>query len=158
MKNDANCFKVIAKNKRAHFDYLIEETIEVGLILLGSEVKSLRQSNATIAEAYAGEMQGEIQLINATIPEYKFAHHQNHAPKRPRILLLHKKQKKRLIGLIKQERVTLVPQTLYFNHKGLVKLSIGVGKGKNKADKRLSEKEKDWKRQQSRLLRNRDIE
>jgi SsrA-binding protein len=146
-------FKVIAKNRRAKFDYEISETLEAGLILRGSEVKSLRVGQASIAEAYAGEMKGEIYLINAQIPEYRPANRDNHEPKRHRQLLFSRKQRDRLIGLIKIERVTLVPMTMYFNHRGIVKISIGIGKGKKKSDKRQTEKDRDWKRDQGRLMR-----
>ncbi len=144
----------VAENRRARHDYHIEETLEAGIILQGSEVKSLRTGRASIAESYAGEDQGRLALFNANIPVYP-ASRDNHAPKRVRELLVSKKERNRLLGLIRREGVTLVPLSLYFNNRGLAKLQIGLAKGKKKADKRQAERDRDWSRQKQRLLRGR---
>ena len=144
----------VAENRRARHDYQIEETLETGIILKGSEVKSLRTGRASIAESYAGEDQGRLALFNANIPVYP-ASRDNHAPKRVRELLVSKKERNRLLGLIRREGVTLVPLSLYFNDRGLAKLQIGLAKGKKKADKRQAERDRDWSRQKQRLLRGR---
>ena len=144
----------VAENRRARHDYQIEETLEAGIILQGSEVKSLRTGRASIAESYAGEDQGRLALFNANIPVYQ-ASRDNHAPKRVRELLVSKKERTRLLGLIRREGVTLVPLSLYFNNRGLAKLQIGLAKGKKKADKRQAERDRDWSRQKQRLLRGR---
>ena len=144
----------VAENRRARHDYQIEETLEAGIILKGSEVKSLRTGRASIAESYAGEDQGRLALFNANIPVYP-ASRDNHAPKRVRELLVSKKERNRLLGLIRREGVTLVPLSLYFNDRGLAKLQIGLAKCKKKADKRQAERDRDWSRQKQRLLRGR---
>lgn len=146
--------KLIAQNRAARHNYFIEETLEAGLVLTGSEVKSLRLNGASITEAYAGPMKGEFYLINAFIAEYTNAKHFNHEPKRHRKLLLHHKQAKKLLGLIKIERMTLVPLSLFFNDRGIVKLELGLAKGKRKVDKRETEKQRDWQRQKARLTRS----
>ncbi len=142
----------VAENRRARFDYQIDETIEAGLILQGSEVKSLRTGRASIAEAYAGEDKGRLVLINANIPIYP-ASRDNHEPKRFRELLVSRKQRDRLLGLIKRDGVTLVPMVLYFNERGRAKIQIGLAKGRKKQDKRQVQKDRDWSRQKARLLR-----
>ena len=144
----------IAENRRARHDYQIEETLEVGIILHGSEVKSLRTGRVSIAESYAGEDNGRLALFNANIPVYP-ASRDNHQPKRVRELLVSRKQRDRLLGLIRREGVTLVPLSLYFNDRGLAKLQIGLAKGRKKADKRQAERDRDWSRQKQRLLRGR---
>jgi len=144
----------VAENRRARHDYQIEETLEAGIILKGSEVKSLRTGRASIAESYAGEDQGRLALFNTNIPVYP-ASRDNHAPKRVRELLVSKKERNRLLGLIRREGVTLVPLSLYFNDRGLAKLQIGLAKGRKKADKRQAERDRDWSRQKQRLLRGR---
>ena len=144
----------IAENRRARHDYNIEETLEAGIILCGSEVKSLRIGRASIAESYAGEDNGRLALFNANIPVYP-ASRDNHQPKRMRQLLVNRKQRDRLLGLIRREGVTLVPLSLYFNDRGLAKLQIGLAKGRKKADKRQAERNRDWSRQKQRLLRGR---
>lgn len=148
--------KFAALNRRARYDYEIKDTIEAGLILKGSEVKSIRAGHVSIAEAYATEINGEFYLVNATISVYKAANRFNHDPNAPRKLLLHKKQRNKLFGQIKRDGVTIIPMALYFNPRGIAKLEIGLGKGKNKADKRASEKEKDWQKEKGRLLRDSD--
>ena len=144
----------IAENRRARHDYQIEETLEVGIILHGSEVKSLRTGRVSIAESYAGDNNGRLALFNANIPVYP-ASRDNHQPKRVRELLVSRKQRNRLLGLIRREGVTLVPLSLYFNNRGLAKLQIGLAKGRKKEDKRQAEKDRDWSRQKQRLLRGR---
>jgi len=157
-KHNPENYKVAAQNKRARFDYEILETLQVGIVLTGSEVKSLRLGKGSIAEAHAGEMQGELYLFNANIPEYKQANQFNHEPKRPRKLLLRKKELNKLLGAIRKKGLTIVPLVMYFNHRGLVKLEIALGRGKNTVDKRETIKERDWKRDQHRILRNRNKE
>ncbi len=146
-----------ALNRRARHDYLIEDTLEAGLVLHGTEVKVLRQGGASIAEAYAGEDGGELFLINANIPEYKAATHFNHQPRRPRKLLLHRKEMGRLLGAIRREGVTLVPLAIYFNARGRAKVELGVARGKRKADKRAAERDRDWQRSRARIMRARDL-
>ena len=148
--------KSVAQNRRARHDYFIEETMEAGMLLQGSEVKSLREGRASINESYAGPDQGEITLFNAHIPEYKPANRFNHEPRRPRRLLLRKRERDRLLGLVQREGVTLVPLSLYFNERGIAKLQLGVARGKKKADKRETEKQRDWQRQKARILRDRN--
>jgi SsrA-binding protein len=146
-----------ALNRRARHDYLIEDTLEAGLVLHGTEVKSLRQGGASIAEAYADEQGGELFLVNANIPEYKSSAHFNHQPRRRRKLLLHKKQMNRLMGAVKREGVTIVPLALYFNERGRAKVELGLAHGKRKADRRQAERDRDWQRNKARLLRSRDL-
>lgn len=146
-----------AQNRRARYDYLIEDTVEAGLVLQGSEVKVLRQGGASIGEAYASEDRGELFLLNANIPEYKGASHFNHEPRRPRKLLLHRKEVNRLLGAIKREGVTVVPLAIYFNDRGRAKVELGVAHGKRKADRRQAERDRDWQRSKARLLRSREI-
>ena len=142
----------IAENRKARHDYLIEDTLEAGLILRGSEVKSLRLGRASIAESYAGENRGRLVLFNANIQVYPAAR-DNHEPKRVRELLVNRKERNKLLGMIRREGVTLVPLSLYFNDRGLVKIQIGIARGKKKADKRQAERDKDWSRQKNRLLK-----
>lgn len=149
-------YKIAAQNKRARFDYEILETLQVGIMLTGSEVKSLREGKGSIAEAHAGEMLGELYLFNANIPEYKQAGPFNHEPKRPRKLLLRKRELNKFLGAIRKKGLTIVPLVMYFNHKGIVKLEIALAKGKKTVDKRETIKERDWQRDKSRLLKNRE--
>ena len=145
----------IAENRRAKFDYTIVETLEAGIVLLGSEVKSLRLGRASIAEAYAAEESGHIVLINSNIPEYtSAASGQNHEPKRIRRLLVHKKERNKILGQIKKDGCTVVPLSLFFNQRGLAKLSIGIAEGKKKVDKRQVIKKREWDREKHRLLKN----
>src|ERR1700746_78477 len=146
-----------ALNRRARHDYLLAYTLEAGLVLHGTEVKSLRQGGASIAEAYADETAGELFLVNANIPEYKSSSHFNHQPRRPRKLLLHKKQVNRLMGAIRREGVTVVPLAIYFNERGRAKVELGLARGKRKADRRQAERDRDWQRNRARLLRSRDL-
>lgn len=144
---------MVAQNRRARFDYFIEDTMEAGLMLTGSEVKSLRDGKASIVESYATEENGEIWLINAHIPEYPGAKHFGHAPRRHRKVLLHKREMERLSGQIKREGVTLIPMEVYFNERGIAKLALGLARGKKKVDKRETIKERDWQRDKARLMR-----
>ncbi|HVC57645.1 MAG TPA: SsrA-binding protein SmpB [Stellaceae bacterium] len=146
-----------AQNRRARHEYLIEDTLEVGLVLHGTEVKSLRQGGASIAEAYADETGGELFLVNANIPEYKAASHFSHPPRRPRKLLLHRKEMNRLLGAIRREGMTLVPLAIYFNVRGRAKVELGLARGKRKADKRAAERDRDWQRSRARIMRARDL-
>ena len=144
---------LIAQNRKARHNYFIEDSLEVGLVLTGTEVKSLRQGRASIGEAYAAEEQGELFLLNAQIQPYEAANRFNHEPKRPRKLLLHKRQLARLLGMVRREGYTLVPLRLYFNARGIVKLELGLARGKRQIDKRETEKKRDWQRQKARLMR-----
>ena len=146
-------FKVVAANRRARFNYEIGETYEAGIVLTGSEVKSLRAGKATIAESYADARDGEIWLINANIPEYLQAARFNHLPKRPRKLLLHQRQINKLAGAVEREGMTIVPLRLYFNDRGRAKIEIALGKGKKLHDKRETLKKRSWERERGRLMR-----
>jgi SsrA-binding protein len=144
----------VAQNRRARREYIIEETLEAGIVLQGTEVKSLRAGKASLGEAYAGPKDGDIYLINCTIQEYPNAGKFNHEPRRPKKLLLHKRERDRLLGAVKREGVTLVPLKIYFNRRGIAKLEIGLAKGRKQHDKRQLEKSRDWQRQKARLMRN----
>lgn len=146
----------VAQNRRARHDYLIEDTLEAGLVLRGSEVKVLRRGQASIAEAYADEEGGELYLVNANIPEYAAAAKFGHEPRRPRKLLLHRKEMNRLLGAIRRQGVTLVPLSIYFNAQGRAKVALGLARGKRKADRRDAEKARDWQRDRARILRARN--
>ena len=147
--------KTIAENRRARFDYFLEETFEAGLVLTGSEVKSLRTGRANIAESYASVEGDEVVLINADIPPFAQANRFNHEPRRHRKLLLHRKQLDKLIGAVTREGRTIIPTKLYWNDKGLAKLEIALAKGKKLHDKREATAERDWQRDKARLLRDR---
>ena len=147
--------KTIAENRRARFDYFLEQTFEAGMVLTGTEVKALRLGRANIAESYASAEGGEIVLVNAHIPEYGPANRFNHEPRRPRKLLLHRKEIDKLTGAIQREGRTLIPTRLYFDDKGRAKLELALAKGKKLHDKRETEADRDWKREQGRLLRDR---
>jgi SsrA-binding protein len=146
-------FKVIADNRKARFNYEIGEVVEAGIALTGTEVKSLRQGRANIAESYADAKGGEIWLVNANIPEYLQASRFNHAPKRPRKLLLHRRQINKLAAAVDREGMTIVPLKLFFNDKGRAKIEIALGRGKKLHDKRESEKKRSWERERGRLMR-----
>jgi len=146
--------KIIADNRKARFNYEIGEVFEAGIALTGTEVKSLRNGRAAIAEAYADARNGEIWLVNANIPEYLQASRFNHAPKRPRKLLLHKRQIHKLAAAVEREGMTIVPLRLFFNDKGRAKLDIALGRGKKLHDKRESEKKRSWQREKGRLMRD----
>jgi SsrA-binding protein len=146
--------KVVADNRKARYSYAIESTLEAGLILMGSEVKSLRTGNATIAESYAHAKDGEIFLVNAYIPEYLMANRFNHEPRRARKVLVHKREAAKLAAAIQREGMTLIPLRVYFNPKGIAKIELGVAKGKKLHDKRETEKKRDWARDKARLMRD----
>ena len=145
--------KLIADNRKARYSYEFLDTFEAGLQLTGTEVKSLRNGKANIAESYATEEQGEIWLINSHIPEYLQANRNNHNPRRRRKLLLHKREVNKLIGATQREGLTIVPTRLYFNDKGKAKLQIVLGKGRKTHDKREVAKKRDWQRDKARLMR-----
>jgi SsrA-binding protein len=149
----ANAHKVIADNRKARFNYEIVDTVEAGISLTGTEVKSLRANKATIGEAYAGPSGTELFLFNANIPEYLQANRYNHEPRRPRRLLLHKREINKFIGATQREGFTLIPLRLYFNENGRAKIELGLGRGKNVRDKREDEKKRDWDRERARLMR-----
>jgi len=151
-KNGANR-KVVAENRKARRNYEIEDTFEAGIVLSGTEVKSLRTGKANIAESYASDEDGELFLINAHIPEYEQASHFNHHPRRQRKLLLHRKEIHKLLVGIQREGMTIVPLKLYFNDRGIAKLEIGLAKGRKMHDKREVERKRDWERQKARLMR-----
>jgi SsrA-binding protein len=146
--------KLIAENRRARFDYFLEEKFEAGISLTGSEVKSLREGRATIAESYASADGNQITLVNAYIPEYGPANRFNHEPRRPRRLLLHRRQIDKLIGAVRRDGRTIIPTRLYWNEKGMAKLELALAKGKSAPDKRQTEAARDWKREQGRLMRD----
>ena len=146
-------YKVIAENRRARFDYAIEDDIECGIVLQGSEVKSLRQNSANIAESYAAVEDGELWLVNGYIAPYEQAKTWGHEERRKRKLLVSRKELARLWNATQRKGMTLVPLVLYFNHRGIAKLKIGIAKGKKTVDKRATEAKRDWNRQKQRLLK-----
>ncbi|MBN8528999.1 MAG: SsrA-binding protein SmpB [Caulobacterales bacterium] len=146
--------KVIAENRRARFDYFLEDNIEAGIQLLGTEIKALRDGRANIAESYVSPEGREVVLINADIPPYKQANRFNHEPRRPRKLLLHRKQIDRLIGAVQRDGQTIIPLRLYLNEDGKAKLEIALAKGKKLHDKRETEAARDWQRDKARLMRD----
>jgi SsrA-binding protein len=146
--------KIVADNRKARYAYAIDQTFEAGIMLVGSEVKSLRNGKATIAESYAQAKDGEITLVNAYIPEYTQASRFNHEPKRPRKLLVHKSEVNKLSIAVQREGMTLIPLKLYFNPKGIAKIELGIAKGKKIHDKRETEKQRDWQRDKARLMRD----
>lgn len=152
---DKDSGRRIAQNRKARRDYQLEKPFEVGIQLTGTEVKSLRAGRANINDAYAVERGGEIFLMNAHIAQYDGAGPFNHEPLRPRKLLLHKREIRKLVGTLRRGGVTLVPLTLYFNARGIAKIALALASGKRKYDKRAAEKERDWKRQKERLVRQR---
>lgn len=145
--------KIAVQNRKARHDYMIQSNLEAGIVLQGSEVKSLRKGLGSIMESYAVEENGEIFLMNAFIPEYTEASYLNHIPRRPRKLLLRHREIVKLTNAVNRKGMTLVPLSLYFNERGKVKVDLGVAQGKTKGDKRESSKEQDWKRQKARLLK-----
>ncbi len=144
---------VVAQNRKARRDYFIEQTYEAGIVLVGTEVKSLRKGQASISEAFADEVGGELFLKGAHIPEYLEASRFNHDPRRPRKLLLHKREIHRLIGQVRRRGMTVVPLTVFFDSRGMAKVELALARGKVKADKRAAVKDRDWKRQKARLMR-----
>lgn len=145
--------RIVAQNRRAHHNYTIEDALEAGLVLTGSEVKALREGRGNIQESYATEKDGEIFLVNAHIPEYRQAGLQNHEPRRARKLLLKRREIRRLIGAVQREGATIVPLKIYFNARGIAKVEIALARGKRQFDKREAEKKRDWDRQRARLMR-----
>ena len=154
MTKDESNFKVVADNRRARYNYEIGDVFEAGLVLTGTEVKSLRSGKATIAESYASAEKGELFLINATIPEYGHGNRFNHEPKRPRKLLMKAREIAKLTQGVAREGMTLIPLKVYFNDRGRAKLTLAIGRGKKLHDKRATEKERDWNREKSRVLRD----
>ena len=145
--------KVVAENRRARYDYAIEDTFEAGLALTGTEVKSLRFGEGSIAESYAEVKGEEVWLINSNIPEYSHGNRENHEPKRPRKLLLHDREIGKMFGAVARQGLTLVPLSIYFNGRGRAKVELAIARGRKAHDKREHEKEKDWKREQGRVMR-----
>jgi SsrA-binding protein len=146
--------RTAAVNRRARFNYEIGQIYEAGISLTGTEVKSLREGRSSIADAYAGERNGEMWLYNAYIPEYLQANRFNHETRRPRKLLLHKREIGRLVGAVDREGMTVVPLKIYFNDRGRAKVELAVARGKKLHDKRETSKKRDWGREKSRLLRD----
>lgn len=149
-KSEAN---IAAQNRKARHDYFIEENFEAGIMLMGSEVKSLRAGHASIGESYASAEEGELFLINSYIPEYESAKHFNHDPKRKRKLLLHKREIEKLRNAVNRKGMSLVPLSIFFNDRGIAKVDLGLARGKQHHDKRQDTKERDWKRDKARLMR-----
>ena len=147
--------RLAAQNRRARHEYSIDETVEAGIALAGTEVKSLRAGRANIQDGFAGDMSGELYLFNAHIPEYGQAgRFFQHEPKRPRKLLVHRRQMNQLLGAVRRDGVTLVPLSIYFNERGIAKVELGVARGKKKHDKRESEKDRAWQREKARVMRD----
>jgi SsrA-binding protein len=151
---ETSLYKSVAENRQARYHYEIGDVFEAGMVLTGTEVKSLRTGKATIAESYASAERGELFLINATIPEYSGGNRFNHEPKRPRKLLMKAREIAKLKQGVEREGMTLVPLKVYFNDRGIAKLQLAIGKGKKLHDKRESEKQRDWNREKSRLMRD----
>ncbi len=154
----AENYKTIAENRRAHFDYILKEIMEAGLVLTGSEVKSLRKNRCSLVESFVGEMSygpdaGSLFLFNANIPVYEQARLFNHEPKAPRKLLLKRRDMVKWLNALRKKGMTIVPVHMYFNHKGLVKVKIALAQGKHTVDKRESMRDRDWKRDQARILK-----
>ena len=147
--------KTVAENRRARFEYHIEDKLEVGIMLTGTEVKSLRFGEGSIAESYAEVKGGEVWLVNSNVPEFSHGNRHNHEPKRPRKLLLHEREIARLTGAVERKGMTLVPLSIYFNGRGRAKVELALARGKNLADKRQTVKDRDWKRDQARIMRER---
>jgi SsrA-binding protein len=155
MARDLSTNKFAAQNRKARHDFHIEDTLDAGMVLTGTEVKSLRLGRVSINEAFATEKDGEFWLYNSYFPEYEAANRFNHEPRRPRKLLLKGREIKKLLGQTERQGMTLIPLSIYFNERGIAKMQLGLAHGKRKVDKRAAEKEKDWKRDQQRLLRAR---
>jgi SsrA-binding protein len=147
--------KIVAENRRAKFDYAVEDTFEAGLQLQGTEVKALRGGEGSIAESYAEIRDGEAWLVNANIPEFSHGNRHNHEPKRPRKLLLHTREIERLVGAVERKGMTLVPMSVYFNARGRAKVELALAKGRQTKDKRDYIKDRDWQRDKARILRER---
>jgi len=150
-----NKVKTVAENRRARFDYAIEDVFEAGIVLRGTEVKSLRFGDGSITESYAELQDEEVWLVNSNIPEFSHGNRFNHEPRRPRKLLLNAREIAKLHGAVARQGMTLVPLSVYFNERGRAKVELALAKGKNVRDKRETTKEREWKREQSRLMRER---
>jgi SsrA-binding protein len=146
---------VVAQNRKARFEYTIKDTVEAGIVLRGPEVKSLRLGRATLSEAWAGERDGELYLFNAYIPEYQAGVLSRFEPRAPRKLLVKRKERTRLLGAVARDGATLVPLDIHFNERGLAKVQLALGEGRNKADKRHAIAARDWQRDKARLMRDR---
>lgn len=146
---------IAVENRRARHEYSILETLEAGVVLAGTEVKSLRSGRANLADAFAGQQGGELYLFNAYIPEYQVKTVFTHETRRPRKLLVHRKELRKLLGAVTREGMTLVPLSIFFNPRGIAKVQLGLAKGKKLHDKRAAEKERDWQRDKARLMRDR---
>ena len=146
--------KTVAENRRARFEYFIEDKFEAGIALSGTEVKSLRFGEGSIAEAYAEVRDGQAWLVNANIPEFSHGNRFNHEPKRPRKLLLHQREIEKMIGAVERRGMTMIPLSIYFNGRGRAKVELALAKGKQAHDKRQTIKERDWKRDQQRIMRD----
>ena len=147
--------KVVAENRRARYEYYLEEFFEAGIALTGTEVKSLRFGEGSIAESYAYVNDGEAWLVNANIPEFSHGNRFNHEPKRPRKLLLHAREIEKMIGAVERKGMTLIPLSIYFNSRGRAKVELALAKGKQTHDKRQTIKDRDWQRDKARLMRER---
>lgn len=147
--------RIAAQNRKARHDYSIVDTLEAGIVLVGTEVKSLRAGRATIVEGYAADQGGELYLLNTYIPEYQAASRDQHATRRPRKLLVRKREMRKLLSAVNREGMTIVPLSIYFNERGLAKVELGLAQGKRKYEKRAAIKAREWKRDKDRLMRNR---
>ena len=147
--------KTVAENRRARYEYFVTDVFEAGIALTGTEVKSLRFGEGSIAESYAEVKNGEVWLVNANVPEFSHGNRFNHEPKRPRKLLLHEREIEKMIGAVERKGMTLVPLSIYFNGRGRAKVELALAKGKNNADKRATIKDRDWKRDAARIMRDR---
>jgi len=145
--------KVVAQNRKARHEYFVDNRLEAGIVLVGTEVKALREGRGNIQESYAGEKKGELYLLNSYIPEYGPASRFNHEPRRPRKLLLNKREMLKLLGAVQRKGVTLVPLSIYFNDQGRAKVELALATGKRQHDKRTTIKERDWERNRQRLMR-----
>ncbi len=146
--------KTVAENRRARYDFFIDDKFEAGIALTGTEVKSLRFGEGTIAESYAEVKNGQVWLINANIPEFSHGNRFNHEPKRPRKLLLNAREINKMNSAVMRQGMTLVPLSIYFNGRGRAKVELALAKGKKAPDKRATEKERDWKKEQGRIMRD----
>ncbi|WP_076069048.1 SsrA-binding protein SmpB [Sphingomonas montana] len=147
--------KVVAENRRARFEYFLEDFFEAGIALTGTEVKSLRFGEGSIAESYAEVKDGQVFLVNANVPEYSFGNRFNHEPKRPRKLLLHEREIEKMRNGVSREGMTLIPMAIYFNARGRAKVELALAKGKKLHDKREVQKDRDWTRDRARIMRER---
>jgi SsrA-binding protein len=155
-KKPVERYRDVAQNRRARFEYTIGSHIEAGIVLTGTEVKSLRRGQASLAEAYAGAHEGNLVLFNAFIPEYQQAgRHLQHEPRRIRQLLVHKREREKLLGAVKRDGITLVPLSIYFNPRGMAKVKLGIAEGKKQHDKRATIKNREWQRDKARLMKGR---